>query len=303
MPNTIPELQNSELQIRRLAAQRFIYSSAKQIQAWQLVLAIPITIILSIGGFFVPSLVPWQAIYGVFVVLLESILETQQRKLKQQAAKTQELFDCDVLDLKWNELEIGTKPDIESVIESYTAYLKKGKNLDNFPNWYPPVVGNLPLHAARLVCQRTNLRWDYQLRRWFGKRALILSIGVIALLFVISLWNQLSLEGFILSALTPSLPVFSWGFREYQRQNEVAEEQERLKSQVEEYWADLLASRISTHQAEIRSRALQDEIYDLRRDSPLIFDSVYEYFRHHYEELASKGAEELVREAMDSIHD
>lgn len=301
MLNNIPEQQNSKLQIERLAAQRFVYSIAKRVQVLQLVLAIPFTIVLSILGLFFPLIIPWQAIYGVSIVLLESILETYQKKLREQAAKIQESFDCDVLDLQWNGLEVGAKPDVELIIENYRSFLQSGGNLEKLVNWYPSIVGNLPIHIARLICQRTNLRWDYQLRKWFGKRALILSVAVIALLFVISLWNKLSLETFILSALTPALPVFSWGFREYQKQYEVAEEQERLKSQVEEYWTDLLKSRISVHQVEIKSRALQNKIYDLRRDSPLIFDTVYEFFRLHYEFLAVKGAEELVREASESI--
>lgn len=299
MLNSIPELQNSSNQIERLAAQRYIYSSAKRIQALQLALAIPVTVILSITSLFIPLIAPWQAIYGLSIVLLESILESYQRNLRQQAAKIQELFDCDVLNLSWNELEIGLKPDVETVIENHKKFLQTGGNIEKLSNWYPLVVGNLPIHLARLVCQRTNLRWDYQLRRWFGVRALVLSVIVIVLLIVVSLWNQLSLENFILSALAPALPVFSWGFREYQRQNEVSDDLERFKSLVEEYWADAINSRMSVHQVEVKSRSLQDEIYDLRRDSPLIFDKVYEYFRQHYEFLATKGAEELAREAME----
>lgn len=303
MLNSIPELQNSKLQIERLTAQRFIYSSAKRVQAFQLILAIPFTIALSILSVFIPSIAPWQAIYGLSVVLLVSVLDTYQRNLRQQAAKIQELFDCDVLGLQWNELEVGSKPDVEVAIEGHNSFVQMGGNVEVFTNWYAPIVGNLPVHLARLVCQRTNLRWDYQLRRWFGKRAIILSIVVIAFLFIISLWNQLSLESFILSALAPALPVFSWGFHEFQKQNEVADELERLKSQVEEYWIAAIKSRISIHQVEIKSRALQDEIYDLRRDSPLIFDTVYNYFKLRYELLATKGAEEYVKEALEYLDD
>ena len=298
MLNSIPELQNSKLQIERLAAQRFIYSSAKRAQSFQLILTIPLTIALSLLSLLFPLIAPWQAIYGLVVVLLENVLEAYQRNLRQQAAKIQELFDCEVLTLPWNELEIGIKPDVELVIESFHNFMQKGGKLDKLSNWYPSIVGKVPLHLARLICQRTSLRWDYQLRRWFGKRALILSLTVVAILFAISLWNQLSLESFILSALIPALPVFSWGLREFQKQNEVAVELERLKSHVEEFWEASITSRISIRQIETKSRALQDEIYDLRRDNPLIFDSVYNYFRFRYEFIATKGAEEYVKEAL-----
>lgn len=302
MLNDIPELQNTELQIKRLAAQRFIYSTAKRAQIAQLVLAIPFTILFSILGLFIPTLAPWQAIYGVSVLVIEAILDHWQKHQRKQAAKIQELFDCDVLGLDWNELEIGSKPDVETVIEGSNNYLRKVGNVNDLVNWYPPVVGNLSIHLARLICQRTNLRWDFQLRRWFAQRALTLTAIVILLLLIFSLWNQLSLERFVLSVLAPALPVFSWGFREYQKQNEVADELERLKSQVEEYWNDAIKSKISVHQIEIKSRALQDEIFDLRKDSPLIFDAVYQYFRMRYELLATKGAEELVQEAVNYSH-
>ncbi len=302
MLNAIPELQNTETQLKRLAAQRFIYSTAKRAQIAQLVLAIPFTIIFSILGLFISNFAPWQAIYALSVLLLEAILEQWQKRQRKQAAKIQELFDCDTLGLDWNELEIGLKPDIETVIEGSNNYLRTKGNFDDLVNWYPPVVGNLPIHLARLICQRTNLRWDFQLRRWFAQRAITLTAIVILLLLIFSLWNQLSLERFVLSVLAPALPVFSWGFKEYQRQNEVADDLERLKSQVEEYWNNAINSRISVHQIEIKSRALQDEIFDLRKGSPLIFDAVYGYFRIKYELLASKGAEELVQEALNHLH-
>ena len=300
MQNTIPEVQNSELQIKRLAAQRFVYSIAKRSQIAQLVLAIPFTIVLSIFGLLIPSLAPWQAIYGVSVLIIETILEDWQKRLRKQAAKIQELFDCETLGLDWNELEIGPKPDVETIIEGSNNYLRKMGNFDDLVNWYPPVVGNLPIHLARLICQRTNLRWDFQLRRWFAQRALALTATVILLLFILSLWNQLSLERFVLAVLAPALPVFSWGIKEYRKQKEVADDLERLKSQVEEYWNDAIRSKISAHQVEVKSRALQDEIYDLRKDSPLIFDTVYRLFRMRYELLATKGAEELVQEALNA---
>ena len=302
MLNVIPELQNTESQLKRLAAQRFIYSTAKRAQIAQLVLAIPLTVFLSILGLFISNFAPWQAIYGLSVFLLEALLDHWQKEQRKQAAKIQELFDCETLGLDWNDLEMGSKPDVETIIEGSNNYLREKGNFNELLNWYPPVVGNLPNHLARLICQRTNLRWDFQLRRWFAQRALALSAIVILLLFIFSLWSQLSLERFVLSVLAPALPVFSWGFREYQKQNEVADDLERLKSLVEEYWNDAIKSKISVHQVEVKSRALQDEIFDLRKDSPLIFDAVYGYFRMRYELLASKGAEELVQEALNHSH-
>ncbi|SRR6266545_2192696 len=79
MLNDIPEVQNTDLQLKRLAAQRFIYSTAKRAQITQLILAIPFTIIFSILGLFIPTFAPWQAIYGLSVLLIENILDHWQK--------------------------------------------------------------------------------------------------------------------------------------------------------------------------------------------------------------------------------
>ena len=302
MINDIPKKQNEQTQLNRLAAQRNNYSEAKLVQLFQLIITIPGTVLFSIVVLLNPSFAVWQALFGLFAVLVELPLKIYQTSLKRQAAKIQELFDCEVLQLEWNYLGIGAKPDVETIIESSDKIKRTKLNIDLLKNWYSPSVVELPIHLARIICQRTNLRWDSQLRRWYSKRALAVSFGVIGLLFLFSLLNQISFVRFVLTVLTPSIPVFLWGFKEYRDHSEVAEEQERFKSYIEEFWQDAITSKLSEHQILIRSRELQDEIFILRRDNPLIFDQIYRYFKSKYEIYASQGAEELVKEALENIY-
>ena len=62
-------------------------------------------------------------------ILDPALFNLWQQSLKQQAAKIQELFDCDVLQLEWRELKVGRRPDAE---QSWIRHKFKNSNLDLF---------------------------------------------------------------------------------------------------------------------------------------------------------------------------
>jgi hypothetical protein len=45
-------------------------------------------------------------------------------------------------------------------------------------DWYPVSVGQLPIHEARLICQRSNIWWDakQKLRYCNGSKPLIVEL-------------------------------------------------------------------------------------------------------------------------------
>ena len=49
-------------------------------------------------------------------------------------------------------------------------------------DWYPPVVGDLPLPLARAICKRANCWWDAELRR----RIPHVAVAVMVVIFAIS---------------------------------------------------------------------------------------------------------------------
>ena len=84
-------------------------------------------------------------------------------------------------------------------------------------NWYPPVVGNVPIEIGRLICQRTNVWWDPSLGRRYAAGPLLLAIVLVGLrqgakLFV------LSLDRLFISLITAG-PAIRWAIREGNRRS------------------------------------------------------------------------------------
>src|SRR5213079_2941142 len=106
-------------------------------------------------------------------VLDVALLDRWKRSFQQRAAAIQELFDCRVLDLEWPTLKTP-KPDAEDV-----KGLATGRDVSKLRGWYPASVAPLSMHAARVVCQRSNCRWDSKLRRYF--RAMVVGLAIFLL--------------------------------------------------------------------------------------------------------------------------
>ncbi len=307
MSNRIIEDQNTQQQLERLAAQRYIYSQSKKLLFLQMLLTIAIPITLTIDATIEQNLKVWAAFYGVLISFMDvAVIEQYQKSMKTCAAKIQELFDCDVLRIKWNELKLGTRPDIETIIEAAENVKKKQIEYEKLMNWYPTVVAQLPLFWARLVCQRTNCRWNIKLRQRYR---IVLLVGVIllALLFVaISIHQNMAMESFILGILVPFSPTILWAIREYYKQGEATDALDKLKVNIETIWGKAITHELSEESFERISRDIQNEIFDRRRNDPGVFDWLYWCYRGKQEAQMNKGAEELVKEALNSlgnIHD
>ena len=75
-------------------------------------------------------------------------------------------------------------------------------------NWYPKEVDRLPLGIARIVCQRSNMRWDSELRKniffYLGLNSAIMFV----ILLIIWNYRELSLKTLfekVDSAMSPIL--------------------------------------------------------------------------------------------------
>jgi F0F1-type ATP synthase assembly protein I len=303
MSNRIIEDQNTQQQLERLAAQRYIYSKSKKLVVLQMLLTIAIPITLTISATIVQNLKVWAAFYGIFISFMDvAVIEQYQKSLKTCAAKIQELFDCDVLQMKWNELKMGNRPDIETVSEAAENVKKKPLEYEKLKNWYPAAITPLPLYLARLACQRTNCWWNIKLRQ---KYRFVLLVGVLLIVLVlvaISIYQNMTMINFILGILAPFSPTILWTLREYYKQGESADALDKLKAQIEGIWGKAMSNELSEEAIERTSRDIQNEIFDRRRTDPVVFDSVYWFLRDKQEAQMNKCAEELGKEALNSFN-
>jgi predicted pore-forming effector associated with SMODS systems len=296
--NNIPHNQLQTKALDCLAAQRYLYSKAKKVQAWQIVLCVPCVAVWSLLVFAFPELKVWGAMWGGLVTLLDPLLFNRwQQSLKQQAAKIQELFDSEVLQLEWRALKVGNPPDAEAIAEASANYKRKHRDYSALRDWYPVSVGQLPLYLGRIICQRANCWWDSKLRRRYatGVGAIVGTLSVFV--FSIGLIGGFTVDRFFMVVIAPLMPAFALGTRQYTDHQQSATALDRLKEHAEKIWKNAKEKKSLPEELTKESRDLQDEIYDCRRKNPLIFDWIYTRLKRDHEIQMNVGAETLIEEA------
>jgi SMODS-associating 4TM effector domain len=297
MPNTLTTRQNSPEAIKQLRAQRYLHDRAKRVVGLQVVLTTFFPIAGTILEMFWPQMKGGVAFYGISISILDiAVLDSWQKRLRKVAVKIQEVFDCSVLDLPWDDVGVGTRPEEEDVHAASSAY-RNGQEDATLANWYPAAAGEIPLSLGRIICQRSNLRWDAHLRRryrtWLA--GILLTAGLV--ISYLGLRNNFSLEQLTLTVLAPIAPMILWGIREFQGNGDAADVSDRLREKSRELWAAAIDGKLSDEVLRARARLLQSEIYARRVNAPLIFNWVYRLLRTAGEEQMNVAANELVREA------
>ncbi len=296
----IDKRQNSERQLDLLAAGSFFYRRAKFFLGLQFALTVPAAVVLAIIILKVPEAKGWTTFYALSIALLDTLLlDRVQSHYKKLGARTQELFDSELLELEWNSLRAGTKPDSEDLLQAASKF-KKGVGMDRLRDWYPPAACELPLPLARLVCQRANTWWDASLRKKYAIVLIAILVLCIAAVFTVSLLAGNTVEEMILSVYAPIAPGILWSFREIGRQRKAADLLDKLRADVEQLWSISLSGILDRAHLDIKSRQIQDSIFDGRIGNPLIFDWINRLVRPAQQVSMNAKARELVAEARKS---
>jgi SMODS-associating 4TM effector domain len=301
MLNDIIIKQNRQKQIEQLAAQSNIYSSAKRVVIIQTTLDILTPIVSAIVLAVFPDSGTYTAFGIAFITALDVIFEINQSAQKKQAAAIQEQFDCDVLGLECQDLTQRHLPGLEAIVEAAEGYKKRHKDYSKLENWYPKIVEKLPLHLARLVCQRENCWWDAQLRRRYARLVGFVIFVLFVFVTLIGLIKGYSVGYLIYAIVAPLIPALVWAFRQLNGQLSAAKEKDDLKQYSEETWRRAIKEELTEAEIEKRSRHLQDLIYHNRSTNPFILDLFYFRLRPKNEVQMNRKAEELVEEAMQSL--
>jgi SMODS-associating 4TM effector domain len=292
--NAISEAQNLPQNLRLLAAQRGLYTRAKLIVALQLALTVAVPLSLVVAASIKPDFKVWAALLGFMIAAADAVaLDPLQKSLKLKAARMQELFDCAVLGLPWDAFRVGTKPDHEDIVAYGSAHAAD----EGLKNWYPRNVGDLPLHLARLICQRSNCWWDMKLRRRYKFAILTIVCCLAIVVLAMAVQWKMTLADVILGAIAPLTPLVAWSLRESRRQQEAIEALERLKLYSHDLWRKAISREMEPAQCDEQARWLQSELFDRRRTNPLIFNWIYRLSQRRFEDQMQGGANEMILEA------
>ena len=297
----IPQRQNIEPNLGRLAAFSLWYQYAKIVGAIQFTLTVPMAIVSAGIIAYEPKAKIWTTFFALSAALVDAlILERIQSYFRKLAARTQEQFDCDLFGLQWRSLRVGEKPETGDVVHAASKFKKKDPEMRNLKDWYPPAVGEVPLSLARLICQRTNCWWDSSLRKKYANALIAILLVVIVAVFVIALVQGQSVQQMILSVYAPIAPAVLWTVREVLRQRDAAEALDKLRSHVERVWASALKGELIGPELDSAAREIQDSIFDGRSKNPLIFDWINNLVRPSHQISMNAKADEMIAEAIGS---
>jgi SMODS-associating 4TM effector domain len=297
--NSIASKQNEQKQLEKLAAQREIYSSAKRLYILQICLTVLIPIILFIISSVWSNVLIYSALFGVVVFIIDGImLQPVIKALKIKAAKIQELFDCEVLEIETSPLKVVNDIAVEEVLLNYNAHKKIKTNIEKIRDWYPTNIENLPISIARIICQRANCWWDSKLRIRYSTFLKYFGIVVFFALFIYAFISKVDLMTFTLY-LSGLIPFFQFCNKEYIEHREAALRLNELVKYSQDIWDYVLENPEDYYKMKLNSRRLQDEIYEHRCKSPLILDKFYNLFRDQNEILMNRTSEILIEEALN----
>jgi hypothetical protein len=297
----IGAIQNSDIQLQRLAAQRQLYAMAKRVFTWQAIVAGPVAIAGSVFVLLRPEVKVYIASWGVLVALCDLFwLTPWQKSLRGAAARIQEAFDCDVLEFKWNDLKAGKHPDPELVKTQSMKYSRWANTMPPLTDWYSRRVDELPLYIGRIVCQRSNCWWDSIQRRHYAAWL----IGIVAFTFFVvcclSLTAGASMEALLLRGVLPLAPALLLALRQFSEHREAADRLDRLKDHCGTIWNAALSGTSESALTDM-SRNLQDEILENRRKAPPVLDFIFKRLRNEYEVSMNYAADYYVSEARAAV--
>lgn len=296
MANDIPALQNAEAQLALLRARQQTYADASRILVAQLVLTVAVPVASAVAAMLVPQLRPYTAALALVIAILDAaFLDRLQRQKLKLAAKISEAFDEAVLKIPWNRFVAGRRADYETIDAAATTWRRR-KGDEGLIDWYPPAVGQAPLHLGRLICQRTNLWYDATLRAHYANWVRGCAAALVVALFFAALAIGLTVNLLVTTVLAPAAPVLTWAMREYFRQKDTADAQETLKGDAEALWERAKAGACGEPECETLSREFQNAIFTRRASSPLIIPVLYPWRRPAMERLMNVGAAQLLKE-------
>lgn len=296
--NEISVRQNSPQMLKLLWARNRIFATVKRIQAWYFAFTFALPTASLLVSLFWAPLKPWVSLLAIVVGAVDAMaFDVWRKKMIKIAARLQEQFDCYVLDMKWNAFTAGTQVSTQDV-EEYAHPPLDAKSQEKLVNWYPAQACAMPLHVARLVCQRTNLWYDSKVRGTY--RTVLWSLAGVYFLVLLMFFLHSTLIEVLLGLLIPFGPFFIWVVRENQRQSDTIKLVERLLGEIDKS-LDTFVEAKRTGKTDARARELQDAIFSHRASSPLVSDLIYRIKRPKLEEKMKAGADAFVGRVNSAI--
>ncbi len=284
--------QNEADALQLLAAQRQLYSEEKQLLLVQVILALGGSLV----AFGVVCLLPQytsqaNAIAFVVAVIDCFLIQYFLGGKKKSAAKIQELFDCNLLQLNWNA---GQKPAPDLFIAAADRH-PAGKKA-SLENWYLGGLAEVPFPVARIVCQMTNVSYDTAVRKQYAI-FLGFALGILLLAsLLLGICCAMPVDKLLSSILLPFLPGISFIALQIKEHVQAIARLKSLREETDRAWSLCKEKPPEDEALRTASRQLQDKILENRSESATVFDVVYKTCRTKQELYGEALANHLIDE-------
>jgi len=290
--NTINKIQNTNHCIDLLAAQRIRYSEAKKYRTIRIAGSFGLTIIAPLVILLLPELKITLGIVGGIWTIVAFLLSARESNMVKEAATIQEEFDTQTFDLEWNNIQSGAKVSNEIIHSSASKYTDK----TDLHDWYGDLEG-INNNLSILICQRSNLVWDWRLRKQFAWTITIALLLLFGLGLRISLYLKLSLQTYLIGILLPATSAFILGVKEVKEHFDSAKSKEGLEKKINSIWENSMTTLVSPTKSELRQ--VQDKIYHLRTNTALIPDWCYSKLKGEFEKNMQNTIDRYRNEARN----
>ena len=270
--------QNIDNNLQLLAAQRHLYTKAKILRHCRIFVSLGLAITSPFILFFINDFeLVMATIGGIWLIISQLILVGIESKKRKQAATIQEEFDTNLFGLPWNQTLVGNKLTAELIHAAARDYTGDRNELRD---WYSD-TGTTPYPLNVLLCQRSNLVWDWRLRQHYGW--IIVSLTFILFIFTIgfAIVTKQTLINYILGFFLPSSSAFLQGIEAAKAHFTTAKAKKNKEKEISAIWESGLMNPNLVSQEQCRR--IQDCIFLLRSKGPLIPDWWYKLFRTKYE--------------------
>ncbi len=281
--NQILTRQNEQVFIDRLAAQRQLYDEEKRwITLWIVISGLVAVLGSGLLAYF-KMINAYIILAAALIMLLEFLLLYIIRKRGQDAARIQELFDCDLLEMQWNNF-LAKRPDDAMIAAAAARYYQRTPpEKRGLVDWYNRRIDGMSLPKARVDCQRQNIEWDLRQRKeyiiWVG----VGLFGLAVILAAISIGANLPALDFFAGPVLLSLPIFTAGLKHIYDHYLAVQRLVELQVEVKELVVQAENPNPDETFLSQQSRELQNEIYHHRSENPPVFSWFYELIRKKYE--------------------
>lgn len=275
----IPERQNEQLSLEYLAAQRRLYNEEKWFSTSWFVISTLIAVLGTGALAFLSAQGALIAFLALVIVLGELFLLPVIQRKRTDAAGIQELFDCTVLQLDWNEV-LAEKPEAETIRHAVARFRAQKDFQEAFArlsDWYEdPIIDTVPLYKARIACQKESVRWDARQRQdwvnWLIGGLVVLLLALI-LVGIVAGWSvPYYFAGPLLLMVPPAVGALRSAVAHRRAISRLAE----LRHVLDILWHDAGSASPDEKTLTQRCREVQNEIYRHRCSDQPVPNFIYE---------------------------